>query len=287
MVNKISENKIIIFNDSFDYLFDKYLIHISIYKFLAENYNRKIISVNMNNTEQFNDILTYIFPNDIIIGLDDTIFNSKFNKIINSYSNNKIIIFCQNINESKINLNINLMNNPNIIAYTFNNYSYEKMRKIIKKENLFFYPGFIIHAANFFNFKNSLMNNNILIILEKNISNSNGTIIKNITSKYYTEINYLNSIEKINLNNLIEIIQRNQLILTEKPNLMELSAIHFISCILFKNNNENENNTNLINKLDYIKYVYNLEELEENIIKLKKLSNNFDKTLFSSLYGFT
>ena len=287
LVNKISENKIIIFNDFFDYLFDKYLIHISIYKFLAENYNRKIISVNMNNTEQFNDILTYIFPNDIIIGLDDTIFNSKFNKIINSYSNNKIIIFCQNINESKINLNINLMNNPNIIAYTFNNYSYEIMRKIIKKENLFFYPGFIIHAANFFNFKNSLKNNNILIILEKNISNVNGTIIKNITSKYYTEINYLNSIEKINLNNLIEIIQRNQLILTDNPNLMELSAIHFISCILFKNNNENENNTNLINKLDYIKYVYNLEELEENIIKLKKLSNNFDKTVFSSLYGFT
>ena len=43
LVNKISENKIIIFNNSFDYVFDKYLIHISIYKFLAENYNRKIL----------------------------------------------------------------------------------------------------------------------------------------------------------------------------------------------------------------------------------------------------
>ena len=287
LVNKISENKIIIFNDSFDYLFDKYLIHISIYKFLAENYNKKIISVNMNNTEQFNDILTYIFPNDIIIGLDETIFNSNFNKIINNYSNNKIIIFCQNINEKKINLNINLMNNPNIIAYTFNSDSYEIMRKIIKKENLFFFPGFIIHAANFFNFKNSLIENNILIVLEKNISYFNDTIITNIISKYYTEINYLNSIEKINLNNLLEIIQRSQLILTDNPNLMELSAIHFVSCILFKNNKENENNTDLINKLDYIKYVYNLEELEENIIKLKKLSNNFEKTIFSSLYGFT
>ena len=287
LVNKISENKIIIFNNSFDYVFDKYLIHISIYKFLAENYNKKIISVNMNNTEQFNDILTYIFPNDIIIGLDEIIFNSNFNKIINNYPNNKIIIFCQNINERKINLNINLMNNSNIIAYTFNNNSYEIMRKTIKKEYIFFYPGFIIHAANFFNFKNSLIKNNILIVLEKNISYLNDTIIKNIISKYYTEINYLNSIEKINLNNLIEIIQRNQLILTDNPNLMELSAIHFISCILFKNNTENENNTDLINKLDYIKYVYNLEELEENIIKLKKLSNNFEKTIFFSLYGFT
>ena len=287
LVNKISENKIIIFNNSFDYVFDKYLIHISIYKFLAENYNKKIISVNMNNTEQFNDILTYIFPNDIIIGLDETIFNSNFNKIINNYSNNKIIIFCQNINERKINLNINLMNNSNIIAYTFNNNSYEIMRKTIKKEYIFFYPGFIIHAANFFNFKNSLIKNNILIVLEKNISYLNDTIIKNIISKYYTEINYLNSIEKINLNNLLEIIQRSQLILTDNHNLMELSAIHFVSCILFKNNTENENNTDLINKLDYIKYVYNLEELEENIIKLKKLSNNFEKTIFSSLYGFT
>ena len=287
LVNKISENKIIIFNNSFDYVFDKYLIHISIYKFLAENYNKKIISVNMNNTEQFNDILTYIFPNDIIIGLDEIIFNSNFNKIINNYPNNKIIIFCQNINERKINLNINLMNNSNIIAYTFNNNSYEIMRKTIKKEYIFFYPGFIIHAANFFNFKNSLIKNNILIVLEKNISYLNDTIIKNIISKYYTEINYLNSIEKINLNNLLEIIQRSQLILTDNPNLMELSAIHFISCILFKNNTENENNTDLINKLDYIKYVYNLEELEENIIKLKKLSNNFEKTIFSSLYGFT
>ena len=194
LVNKISENKIIIFNNSFDYVFDKYLIHISIYKFLAENYNKKIISVNMNNTEQFNDILTYIFPNDIIIGLDEIIFNSNFNKIINNYPNNKIIIFCQNINERKINLNINLMNNSNIIAYTFNNNSYEIMRKTIKKEYIFFYPGFIIHAANFFNFKNSLIKNNILIVLEKNISYLNDTIIKNIISKYYTEINYLNSI---------------------------------------------------------------------------------------------
>ena len=190
----------------------------------------------MNNTEQFNDILTYIFPNDIIIGLDEIIFNSNFNKIINNYPNNKIIIFCQNINERKINLNINLMNNSNIIAYTFNNNSYEIMRKTIKKEYIFFHPGFIIHAANFFNFKNSLIKNNILIVLEKNISYLNDTIIKNIISKYYTEINYLNSIEKINLNNLLEIIQRSQLILTDNPNLMELSAIHFISCILFKNN---------------------------------------------------
>ena len=287
LVNKILENKIIIFNDSFDYLFDKYLIHSSIYKFFEENYNKTIISVNINNTEQFNDILTYIFPNDIIIGLDDTIFNSNFNKIINSYTNNKIILLCQNIDERKISQNFNLMNNPNIIAYSFHNNSYEILRKIIKKENLFFYPNFIIHSANFFNFKNSIIKNNILIVFEKNKNNINDTIIKNIISKYYVDINQLNSIEKINLNNILEIIQRSQLILTDNPYLMELSAIHFTSCILFKNNSKNEINSHLINKLDYIEYADNLIELEENIIKIKKLSNNFDKILFSSLYEFS
>ena len=36
----------------------------------------------MNNIGQINDILNYIFPlfpNDILIGLDDIIFNSRFN----------------------------------------------------------------------------------------------------------------------------------------------------------------------------------------------------------------
>ena len=45
----------------------------------------------MNNIGQINDILNFIYPNDILIGLDDIIFNSRFNSIINSYPDNKII----------------------------------------------------------------------------------------------------------------------------------------------------------------------------------------------------
>ena len=83
LVTEILYNKIIIFNSPCNNLFEKYLLQCSIYKLLSENYNQKIISVN--------DILNFIYPHDIIIGLVDIIFNSRFNSIINSYPNNKII----------------------------------------------------------------------------------------------------------------------------------------------------------------------------------------------------
>jgi hypothetical protein len=82
-------------------------------------------------------------------------------------------------------------------------------------------------------------------------------------------------------------MQSNQLILTVNPLLMEISAIYFKSCILFMNNTKTESNISLINKLDYIKYIYNFDDLENNIIKLKKLDNNFDRTIFRSLNEFT
>jgi hypothetical protein len=287
LVNEISDNKIIIFNSPFTNLFEKYIIQTSIYRLLSEKYNKKILSVNMNNIGQINDILNYIFPNDILIGLDDIIFNSRFNSIVNGYPNNRIIIFCQNINKSIIDSNINLKNNSNIIVYSFNDKSYKLLKKITKNEQLFFYPNFIIYLANFFNYKNSLSNNSILIVFESNLSYIEQKKIENITLKYYENLNYLRTIENIDLNSLIEIIQSNQLILTDNTLLMELSAIYFTSCILFMNNKKIESNLLLINKLDYIKYIYNFDDLENNIIKLKKLDNNFDRTIFRSLNEFT
>ena len=246
-INEISYNKIIIFNNNKNNLFEKCLIQSSIYKYLTEKYNKTVISINFNNKKQIKNILNYIFPSDILVGYDDLIFNPTFTSIINRYSNNKIIIFFQNINESKINSIINLISIPNIIIYSFNYNIYEKLTKIIKNEKLFIYPNFILQLANYFNYKNSLINNNnVLILLEKNLHYLNEEYIKNITLKYYEKINYLNSLDKNKLNNLISIIQSNQLILTDNLYLMELSAIYFISCIFFKDDTKNENNIDLI-----------------------------------------
>jgi exopolysaccharide biosynthesis predicted pyruvyltransferase EpsI len=97
------------------------------------------------------------------------------------------------------------MNKSNIIVYSFNNKSYEILKNIINKEKLFFYPNFIIHLSNFFNYKNSLTNNCILIAYENDLSNIEQKKIENIILKYYENLNYIKTIKSINLNNLIQI----------------------------------------------------------------------------------
>ena len=39
----------------------------------------------MNNIGQINDIFNFIYPNDILIGLDDIIFNSRFTVIFRGF----------------------------------------------------------------------------------------------------------------------------------------------------------------------------------------------------------
>ena len=70
-------------------------------------------------------------------------------------------------------------------------------------------------------------------MLKRNLSYINEELIKNNTLKYYKNINYLNSLENIQLSNLIRIIQSRQLILTDNPYILELAAIFFTSCIFF------------------------------------------------------
>ena len=55
---------------------------------------------------------------------------------------------------------------------------------------------------------------------------------------------------------------------------MEVSILYFTSCILYDNFNQNyEKEYNEYN-LDYIKIIRNINDLEENIINLKNISNN-------------
>ena len=65
-------------------------------------------------------------------------------------------------------------------------------------------------------------------------------------------------------------IKNYRLVLTNSPYLLKLSAINFISCILLKGNSYEDNNYNLINKLNYIKYIYDLKQLEKTILQITK-----------------
>ena len=55
-----------------------YLIHICIFNFLQNNFNRTIISINLNNKIQVKDLINYIYPNDLIIGIDDIFFDEEY-----------------------------------------------------------------------------------------------------------------------------------------------------------------------------------------------------------------
>lgn len=100
-MNKISNNKIIIFNHPKNKAATEYFCVSSLFNYLKENSLKKIIYIDLRNKTQFDNIFNFIFPNDIIIGLDNTIFNKNFKKIINNYYNNKIVIFTNNIHINK------------------------------------------------------------------------------------------------------------------------------------------------------------------------------------------
>ena len=93
-LNKISENKIIIFHKSNSYLFWKYLnSSISVLKDLYKSNKKKIIFINKSNKTRFIEFKNYIFPNDIIFLVNNLANDLDIKLTINSHDKNKIILF--------------------------------------------------------------------------------------------------------------------------------------------------------------------------------------------------
>ena len=61
---------------------------------------------------------------------------------------------------------------------------------------------------------------------------------------------------------------------------MELSTLYFTSCILYVNSSQNIKRKY---NLNYIKYIYNIKDLEKNLIDLKGISNNNIYNLYKNL----
>ena len=279
-VNKISDNKIIIFNKFYSENIMNYLIHICIFKFLQNNFNKKILSINLDNKTNVNDIINYIYPNDLIIGIDDIFCDEVFKNITNLYLTNKIIIFFQKINETIINNNNYFENNCNYTIFFFQENFSQNLNQINK--HLYYIPDFIINLANLYNYERNKLKDNILIILNNNQTNINIKNFINIIYQHFKEVNFYNSSPNINnLTSLINFISEYKMILTDSIYIMNLSAVSFISCIFYND----VNNYNSVNKLDYIKYITNINELEKTIIILKNSSNIFDKEKYFKYYN--
>ena len=95
IMNTIFENKIIVFYNSFNSTLIDQLTYLSINKFLIENIDKKLQSINeklhemksiiyidINDNIQTNQIVKYIFSNDIFLGLNDIIIHFKFVQLI-------------------------------------------------------------------------------------------------------------------------------------------------------------------------------------------------------------
>ena len=271
--NKVSNKKIIIFKEEYKSILDEYLTYISIYKFIKENNKKNIISINQN---QINNINNYIYPDDIIILFNDIIFYPEIINLINKFTiNKKILILTQN-EDIKYNnkLNIILNNISNYKIFFFYNYTINTSNYLKLQNNIYIFPNFIYNLANFINYKKNMNKNNLLILLNKQRYNDLDNSIINKISKYFEKIYFYKYFSKKNIKKLISIINDSQILITDSIFIQELSVVSFTSCIVLIDKKELEKKKyKLVNQLDYIKIIYNINEIEKNIINLKNKNN--------------
>ena len=121
ILNIISDSKIILLINSYKKTFINYLDNLFLFKYFHKNSNKRIISMDIINNNNINNIYKYIYSNDILIGMNNIIYDKNFKNISNLFSNNKMIIYFHNLYSNKK----SLINSSNIIFYSFN--------KIVKK----------------------------------------------------------------------------------------------------------------------------------------------------------
>jgi glycosyltransferase involved in cell wall biosynthesis len=275
IMNSFSNNKIIFFYSSINNNIIDYLTYLTIYKYLQKNNVRKIISVNINDKKMFKIILNYIFPNDILFGLGNLIFNSEFTKIINKYNKNKVILLYYNIHKYITNNHIYKASSY-LFMHSFNRES------ILRKNNkLYCIPNNIIYLANYYNYKRNINDkkNNIIVFFD-NYTCKSVERINNIIGQKLVENETIFNLTEIflKITNITNIIRESRLIITDNFTIMELSALYFTSCILYGNSTDNNNiNARIAFNLKYIKYIDDINKLEELINDLENKSNEFNE----------
>ena len=118
ILNRISDNKIIIFFDSKGITLNKILLIKNFFKKIIQ-IRKKIVTININTNLKNDIIFNYIYNNDIIIGLDTIIFNKNFEMFIKKFEKNKYIIFSMKKNYKLIKnyIKIKNYNCSNFIVY--------------------------------------------------------------------------------------------------------------------------------------------------------------------------
>ena len=297
-LRKVSANKIIIFKEDF-YNLENNLMNKSMQNFLKNKTNRTLIHVNILNKKSIKDIKYYIYPDDIIVGLNVELFNYKWSyfgkKIIDNYPNNKILLFSSRHQDYSNISNLIFKNDSNITIFFNDKISFNLSNKYFNGKK-YYIPNIATYYDEYFEKERKSQKENILIIFKEMKDSHYLKKIKSIVSKYFKSItfNYKDIITakskkyKQYLLYKIERIKENEIILTNTWYGMMISVISGISCIIFDRKNIIlKSEYKWFKKLDYIIFVNNLEsDLEKEIILLKNKAtpNIYNKSIYNTYY---
>ena len=202
-------------------------------------------------------IFSIIFYSKILNKKDSSVLEILKGRLFKNY-----ILF-------RIFMNRNTYNSSsNLFIYSFNtNFNDIINNKLCSLSNN------IINLANYFNYVINLKNiNNNYTVFFDNYNNRKLEVIESIIHQKLEENQTIFNLTKIfhniknikNLIDIINIIRKSKIIITDNFYIMELSALSFVSCLLYGNITENKY-VNVILKLNlnYIKYIDNINKLEK------------------------
>ncbi len=212
--------------------------------------------------------MKHIYNNDILLGSGNLMFQSNFIKIIKIFNKNKIILLYNNASSFILNYNITLNSSFNIFTNSF----YKNYNNILNNK-LYFVPNNALNLANYFNHINDMQKKKYkLTVLFENYTNEDIDSIKNIIKLELKENETIFNLtyffhDKRNLNSIINIIRDSKIVITDNFIVMELSALSFTSCIIYRNLTQN-NILEIVLNLNYMKYINDINDLKSKLIEL-------------------
>ena len=297
-LRKISSNKIIIFKEDF-YSLENDLMYKSMLNFFKNKTKRTLVHVDILNKEKIKDIKYYIYPDDILVGLNVELFNYNWSyfgkKIIDRYPNNKILLFSSSHQNYSNISNIIFKNNSNVTIFFNDKISFNFSNKYFNGKK-FYIPNIATYYDEYFEKERKSEKENILVIFNKKEDSHYLKKIKDIMSKYFKSItfNYKEIIDEKSKNDTkylpdkIKRIKKNEIILTNSWYGMMISVISGISCIIFDSKNIIlKSEYKWFKELNYIKFINNIEsDLEKEIILLKNKTkpNIYNKSIYNTYY---
>ena len=151
-LKKISANKLIIFKEDF-YNLENNLMYKSMQNFFKNITNRTLVHVDILNNKNIKDIKYYIYPNDIIVGLNVELFNynwSYFGKeIIDNYINNTILLFSSRHQDYSNISNLIFKNNSNVKIFFNDKISFNLSNKYFNG-NKYYIPNIATYYDEYF-----------------------------------------------------------------------------------------------------------------------------------------